>query len=143
MSDITGFFSYLKVMLWLAQDLLSNCTQTGTAAVSSPAGMVQVMLLSVRLVGHRGSCRELQAAAWPRHPDRQLAATWQGAPSAMPTSRSSGLLRAAPSSAPAAGPVHTEGKGRQGMPCQHAAVPPIKALALPDFLGDNSNLPNA
>lgn len=60
MSDITGFFSYLKVMLWLAQDLFSNCTQTGTAVVSSTAGMVQVMVLSVRLREDRRG--ELQGA---------------------------------------------------------------------------------
>lgn len=61
MSDITGFFSYLKVMLWLAQDLFSNCTQTGTAAVSSAAGTVQVMVLSVRLC--QDSRGQLQAAS--------------------------------------------------------------------------------
>lgn len=73
MSDITGFFSYLKVMLWLAQDLFSNCTQTGTAAVSSAAGMVQVMVLSVRLREDRkgelrGAAAEPEAEVWPEHP---------------------------------------------------------------------------
>lgn len=53
MSDMIGFFSYLNVMLWLVQDLFSNWTQTGTAVVSSAAGMVQVMVLSLRLRGER------------------------------------------------------------------------------------------
>lgn len=55
MSEIIGFFSYLNVMLWLAQDLFSNWTQTRTAVVSSTEGMVQVMVLSLRLCRERHS----------------------------------------------------------------------------------------
>lgn len=75
MSDITGFFSYLKVMLWLAQDLFSNCTQTGTALVISTAGMVQVMLLSLRLRDTGAELRTQGLQPGLGTPDRQVAAT--------------------------------------------------------------------
>lgn len=46
---ITGFFSYVKVQLSLMQDLFSNWTQTLTVVVISTPGIVQVMVVSVRL----------------------------------------------------------------------------------------------
>lgn len=123
MSDITGFFSYLKVMLWLAQDLFSNCTQTGTALVSSTAGIVQVMVLSLRLrEDTRAELGDTGAAAWPEHP---LTGRWQPQMTSCFQSHGSQLfLQAADSSSQlppsCSGAVPCRQRGAQ---CQHAVVP--------------------
>lgn len=72
MSDIIGFFSYLKVMLWLAQDLFSNWTQTRTVLVNSAAGMVQLMVLALRLCGDKQG----QGTALPEPGTGDLGTPW-------------------------------------------------------------------